>query len=180
MQQLYTVFTVDQPYDPVFVLGSPGRAADLRGIVARLTAGALVKEALEAAGFAVMDPEPVVFDPVAPSWSGALVRFPDDAPHVYAGKTLRVDVAPDGLPALIDPETQIMLMADDMPWRSADPQAMTGGLLVTPAIAFEQVPLGPVLIPEQQFATGELVQAFRRALQAAGYVVDPPHGERSE
>lgn len=180
MQQLYTVFTADHPYDPVFVLGAPGRAADLRGIAARQTVGALIKDALEAAGFSVMEPEPVVFESMAPHWHGARVRFPEDAPHIYAGRELRVDSAFDGLPVLVDPETQLLLMADDMPWQATEPRTMTGGLLVTPAYPFEQIPLGRVLVPEQQFANEDDLQDFKRALRVAGYVVDQPQGESVE
>jgi hypothetical protein len=179
-QQLYTVVTADHPYDPVFVLGPPGRATDLRGIAARQTVGALIKDELEAAGFSVMEPEPVVFEPMAPHWHGARVRFPEDAPHIYAGRELRVDSAFDGLPVLVDPETQLLLMADDMPWQASEPRTMTGGLLVTPAYPFEQIPLGPLQVPEQQFAREEDLQDFKRALRVSGYVVDLQQGDQSE
>ncbi|BAP87898.1 predicted protein [Burkholderiales bacterium GJ-E10] len=62
--------------------------------------------------------------------------------------------------------------------RTTKIRSMSGGLLSTPSVPFQQVPLGPVWIPAQQFATEDLAQDFERALRAAGYVAELQRNDR--
>jgi hypothetical protein len=119
----------------------------------------------------------IAYDPKQPQWDGVYVRFPDDAGHEYAGKSLRVTPAADGLPMLVDPSSGELLAADDMPlrWLQPDPSekpVRAGQLLVEPP-TFEQVPLGPIQIMEGQLSLEE-EGVLLRALQDAGYAVQTP------
>jgi hypothetical protein len=169
--QLYTLEAQAFGGETLHVLGTPDRLLDLRRITARSCGIPQLIRDLEDAGFVITQPQSVVFDPSDPVWAGSLVRFPDTAPHSYAGRSLQVVSAADGLPALVDAETEELLMADDRPWRKADAHPMKGGQLIDPDMPFEQIPLGPVIVPEGQFRSKEDEAAFIADLRLAGYEI---------
>jgi hypothetical protein len=174
MNQPVELYTIDlQPMggEILHVLGAPDRLIDLRRLAVRAAGTTQLLRDLKNEGFTVVEPQSLVFNPSEPAWAGCMVRFPDTAPHVYAGQALRVVVAEDGLPALLDPQTQEMLMADDRPWRRGEAHPMKGGQLVDPDIPFEQVPLGALVVPEGQFKTPEDEAIFLSDMSTAGYII---------
>ena len=126
---------------------------------------------LERVGLRFTEPSVIIHDPVQPAWEGVRVQFPADAGHEFAGMTLAVTQAADGLPALVDPKTGDLLMADDMPLRQAiaTERAQRGGQLLVTPVGFEQIPLGPVEIPQGQMDSEQL-RTFLAALEAAGFI----------
>lgn len=88
------------------------------------------------------------------------VRFPATALHEHAGKELHATNAipfEDGKLVLID-ENQQFLNADDQLWHQARPY-------------IEQVPLGAVELPDQQFATPAEFKRAANLLQASGFTL---------
>lgn len=170
MTHLYILYAEDSPFEPSYAIGPAGLEPQVRA--ATRLPSALMHEHLLACGLEVVDASVISHDPQKPFWEGAYVRFPQDAGHEYAGKTLALAQAADGLPMLVDPDHGDLLAADDMPLRQV-PEPSTasraGQLLVTEP-AFEQVPLGPVWIPEGQF-DGQTLEALIGVLEAAGYEV---------
>lgn len=88
------------------------------------------------------------------------VRFPVTAPHEYAGKTLEATNATpfeDGTVVLIDEEKQ-MLNAQDHLWHKEQ-------------VALVQVPIGPIELPDAQFATPSEYRRAARLLTGSGYQI---------
>ncbi|NEX60207.1 hypothetical protein [Noviherbaspirillum galbum] len=86
------------------------------------------------------------------------VRFPVTAPHEYAGKTLEATNSTpfeDGSVVLIDADKQ-MLNSDDQLWHKDQPDML-------------QVPIGPVELPDAQFATPSEYRRAARMLLGSGY-----------
>ena len=166
---LYILHPADRPYDFLYAVGPEGQEPAVRA-AARLPMQDMIAR-LSDLGMSVVQESTIVHNPQQVSWEGVYVRFPEDARHEYAGKTLLVTQATDGLPILVDPVHGDWLGADDMPLRWGEPDSpVRAGQMLVPDPGYEQVPLGPLMIVSGQFdRAGE--QAFRAALEAAGYEV---------
>ncbi len=110
------------------------------------------------------------------------VEFPSDAPHEHAGKRLTATTAvpgEDGLPLLLDEHGQL-LQASDRLWSANDDglafeidqvQRRPAPAQERPAGARTQVPLGPVIVPQDQFATPEQAAQAVQLLRDAHFEV---------
>lgn len=171
MNHLYLIYTSHAALDPVYVIGPAGKEPQVRA-AARLLPSAMVTY-LQSQGLQVVDSTVIVDDPHKPFWEGAYVSFPQDAGHEYAGKTLMVSEAADGLPMIVDTDQGEMLSSDDMPLKYRETNSaeavQSGQLWIVPP-SFEQVPLGALLIPHGQFPE-EQAKEFAQVLREAGYVL---------
>jgi hypothetical protein len=88
------------------------------------------------------------------------IRFPVTAPHEYAGKTLEATNSTpfqDGTVVLIDEEKQ-MLNADDQLWHKEQ-------------VTMVQVPIGPIELPDSQFASPSDYRRAARLLTGSGFQI---------
>lgn len=163
--------------EPIFALwAGGGDGIDPSILVRRVldeatTSNALVS-ALERAGFACVPVERVSKSGDLDLPASRVVRFPTDAEHEYAGlQTTAEFSAIDGLPYLVDPATKMILMPFDMPWRRRCTGGGRFGLIEENLVELDQVPLGRIEIPSEQFARSDERARFIEALREAGYEV---------
>ena len=142
-----------------------------------------IRRGLQAAGLVLQDPISIVVDGPDKQALPRYVRFPAEAQHILAGNTVRVDYASaDNLPYLVDPQTESYLLPSDMPFRrvASDTPPSVRGLVLDPADGYEQIPLGPLEVPEEQFADVTQRDRFIRDLIDAGYEVQGVHTQAEQ
>jgi hypothetical protein len=164
----------------IFVLADRARTPEPDLVVRRILdrgyrSPGVLEQLLNEAGLTLIEPKVIDCEYRTGVPTSRMVRFPADAPHDYAGREVIARFHEfDGLPYLFDEDVGQMIMPTDRPWsaRSADEHGRYG-LIEDTALFVEQVPLGPLLVPEEQFASPEERSFFIASLREAGYEVAP-------